>query len=82
MPLRSSKRNNIEELVLDMRYNGGGYLTIAAELGYMVAGSASEGEVFDALTFNDKYTVRDPINNNILEPSRFSSTAAGFDAPI
>ena len=75
------KANNIEELVLDMRYNGGGYLTIAAELGYMVAGSASEGEVFDALTFNDKYTVRDPINNNILEPSRFSSTAAGFDAP-
>ena len=73
--------NNIEELVLDMRYNGGGYLTIAAELGYMVAGSISEGEVFDALTFNDKYTVRDPINNNILEPSRFSSTAAGFDAP-
>ena len=75
------KANNIEELVLDMRYNGGGYLTIAAELGYMVAGSASDGEVFDALTFNDKYTVRDPINNNILEPSRFSSTAAGFDAP-
>ena len=73
--------NNIQELVLDMRYNGGGYLTIAAELGYMVAGSVSEGEVFDALTFNDKYTVRDPINNNILEPSRFSSSAAGFDAP-
>ena len=47
----------------------------------MVAGSVSEGEVFDALTFNDKYTVRDPINNNILEPSRFSSSAAGFDAP-
>jgi len=74
------KASNVEELVLDMRYNGGGYLTIAAELGYMVAGPLTEGLIFDELTFNDKYTERDPINNNILEPSRFESTAAGFDA--
>ena len=75
------KASNVEELVLDMRYNGGGYLTIAAQLGYMVAGPLAEGLIFDELTFNDKYTERDPINNNILEPSRFESTAAGFDAP-
>jgi hypothetical protein len=73
--------SNVEELVLDMRYNGGGYLTIAAELGYMVAGPMADGLIFDELTFNDKYTERDPINNNIIEPSRFESTAAGFDAP-
>ena len=75
------KASNIEELVLDLRYNGGGYLTIAAELGYMVAGAMSEGRVFDELTFNDKYTDRDPINNDIIDPARFESTAAGFDAP-
>jgi carboxyl-terminal processing protease len=75
------KASNIDELIVDLRYNGGGYLTIAAELGYMVAGVMSEGRVFDELTFNDKYTERDPINNNIIDPSRFESTAAGFDAP-
>jgi carboxyl-terminal processing protease len=75
------KGSNIDELIVDLRYNDGGYLTIAAELGYMVAGVMSEGRVFDELTFNDKYTERDPINNNIIDPSRFESTAAGFDAP-
>ena len=75
------KAEDVDELVVDLRYNGGGYLAIAAELAYMVAGPASEGRVFDELTFNDKYTERDPINNNVLEPSRFYSTAAGFDAP-
>ena len=75
------KAINVEELVIDLRYNGGGYLTIAAELAYMVAGVMSEGRVFDELTFNDKYTERDPINNNIIDPARFESTAAGFDAP-
>ena len=75
------KASNIDELIVDLRYNGGGYLTIAAELGYMVAGVMSEGRVFDELRFNDKYTERDPINNNIIDPSRFESTAAGFDAP-
>ena len=75
------KAEGVDELVVDLRYNGGGYLAIAAELAYMVAGPVSEGLVFDELTFNDKYTERDPINNNILEPSRFVSTAAGFNAP-
>ena len=75
------KAEGVDELVVDLRYNGGGYLAIAAELAYMVAGPAAEGRVFDELTFNDKYTERDPINNNVLEPSRFYSTAAGFDAP-
>ena len=50
-------------------------------VGNKPAGPLAEGLIFDELTFNDKYTERDPINNNILEPSRFESTAAGFDAP-
>ncbi len=45
----------ISDLVLDMRYNGGGLLAIASELAYMVAGSASTtGKVFEKLSFNDK----------------------------
>jgi C-terminal processing protease CtpA/Prc len=34
-------RAGVNDLVLDMRYNGGGYLVVAAELAYMIAGPAS-----------------------------------------
>src|SRR5690606_25371266 len=35
------------DLILDLRYNGGGYLDNASELGYMIAGSQSNGAIFD-----------------------------------
>ena len=38
---------NISDLILDLRYNGGGFLDIASELGYMIAGpQAATGRVF------------------------------------
>lgn len=51
----SNNGAGISDLVIDMRYNGGGLLAIASELAYMVAGSASTtGKVFEKLTFNNK----------------------------
>ncbi len=45
----------ISDLILDLRYNGGGYLTIASQLGYMIAGAArTQGKVFSQLVYNDK----------------------------
>jgi carboxyl-terminal processing protease len=45
----------IKDLVLDLRYNGGGYLDIASELAYMIAGDATTtGKTFEKTTFNDK----------------------------
>ncbi|HEX7843001.1 MAG TPA: S41 family peptidase [Kofleriaceae bacterium] len=45
------------DLILDMRYNGGGYLDIASELAYMIAGpTATAGKTFERLAFNDKHT--------------------------
>ena len=45
----------VTDLVLDIRYNGGGYLDIASELAYMIAGpTPTTGKVFEKLTFNDK----------------------------
>ena len=32
------KNSGVTDLVLDIRYNGGGYLDIASELAYMIAG--------------------------------------------
>lgn len=49
------KQQNVTELVLDLRYNRGGYLVIAAELGYMIAGPArTSGKTFERLAFNEK----------------------------
>ncbi|MBI4739981.1 MAG: hypothetical protein HY777_00140 [Betaproteobacteria bacterium] len=49
----------IDDLVLDLRYNGGGYLDIASELATMIAGPASTGgKIFEQLRFNDKNPFR------------------------
>ena len=45
----------VTDLVLDMRYNGGGYLAIASEVAYMVAGPArTSGKVFERSITNDR----------------------------
>lgn len=45
----------IADLVLDMRYNGGGLLAVASELATMVAPAAStQGAAFERLVFNAK----------------------------
>jgi C-terminal processing protease CtpA/Prc len=48
------KAQGISDLVLDIRYNGGGYLYIASQLAYMIAGTQADGKVFEKLTYNDK----------------------------
>lgn len=45
----------IDDLVLDVRYNGGGYLYIASQLAYMIAGPARiQGRLFERLSYNNK----------------------------
>jgi hypothetical protein len=49
------KAAGITDLLLDLRYNGGGYLDIASELAYMIAGPGpTVGKVFEQQIFNDK----------------------------
>ncbi|TWI63127.1 peptidase S41-like protein [Pseudoduganella lurida] len=50
----------VRDLVLDLRYNGGGLLSIASEVGYMIAGARSEGRTFEHTLVNDKLTPRPP----------------------
>ena len=49
------KAGNVTDLVLDIRYNGGGYIYIASELAYMIAGpTQTTGKVFERYTYNAK----------------------------
>ena len=72
------KADGVQDLVLDMRYNGGGLLDIASELAFMVAGSArTSGAAFERLQFNNK----NPFNlTDAQTVTSFHSTTQGFSA--
>ncbi len=71
--IKTLKAANISDLVLDVRYNGGGYLAIASELAYMIAGTPElSGRVFERLQFNDKR------GDNLV--TTFANTGQGFSA--
>lgn len=53
--LREFKEQGINDLILDVRYNGGGYIYIANEVASMIAGSKAQGHVFEQLQYNDKH---------------------------
>ncbi|NIA26526.1 MAG: peptidase [Desulfobulbaceae bacterium] len=72
----------IDDLVLDIRYNGGGWLGIASELAYMIAGPAqTAGRTFELVQFNDKHPVTDPVAGTAIAPVPFLDTAQGFSLP-
>lgn len=50
----------LTDLILDLRYNSGGFLYIASQVAYMIAGqTATDGKVFETLLFNDRFTPED-----------------------
>ena len=51
--LRGFQAAGVRELIIDLRYNGGGYLFLAAELGHMIAGSQRiAGRPFELLRYS------------------------------
>lgn len=71
--------DNVNELVLDLRYNGGGLLAIASQLGYMIAGAdTTTNKTFDDIIFNDKHTVTNPVTGRALSPTPFYDQTLGF----
>ena len=70
----------ISDLVLDIRYNGGGFLDIASELGFMIAGPGpTQNQTFEKNQFNDKYPNNDPVTGEPLAIP-FHTAALGFSA--
>lgn len=56
------RQEHVQDLVLDMRYNGGGLLVIASELAYMIAGDKpTAGKTFQRLKNNGKRPAETPL---------------------
>ena len=73
----------ISDLIIDMRYNGGGYLDIASELAYMVGNTTlTNGQTFEKLVFNSKYPTTNPVTGENIAPTPFHSRSLGFDPSL
>ncbi len=50
------KSQGVNELIVDLRYNGGGSVAVSQHLAGLISGSKGVGKVFVQYTFNDKNT--------------------------
>jgi carboxyl-terminal processing protease len=68
----------VKDLILDIRYNGGGLLDIASEVAYMIAGQQTAGKTFELTQFNGKHPTTDPVTGVAITPLGFHDTTQGF----
>ncbi|HUN94247.1 MAG TPA: S41 family peptidase [Burkholderiaceae bacterium] len=71
----------VSDLVLDIRYNGGGYLDIASEVAYMIAGGVTQGRTFELQQFNDRHPTINPVTLRPIAPTPFHATSLGYSTP-
>jgi C-terminal peptidase prc len=62
------------DLVIDLRYNGGGLVDVAVHLGSLIGGAVTEGRVFATFEHNDK-------NPSLDETLRFESKPNALTLP-
>lgn len=75
--------NNVTELVIDLRYNGGGLLALASQLSYMVAGpNQTNNAIFETLQFNDKYPTTNPVTGSTIRPTPFYSNEIDYNEGV
>lgn len=53
------QEENVTELILDLRYNGGGLTRVARQLASQIIGENYTGEIYSQNTHNDKYSDKD-----------------------
>ena len=71
------KANNVKDLILDLRYNSGGYLYVAQNLASYIAGNGLAGTTFAKLLYNNKNQ-----DANSSFPFKSTSYSMGFQKLI
>lgn len=72
---------SITDLVLDLRYNRGGYLYLANQVSYMIAGAGVSGQTFNSLQFNEKNPGVNPVTGGAVSADAFLTTTTENAAP-
>lgn len=70
---RQLQAQAVPDLVLDLRFNSGGFLYIAQTAASMITGPRAEGLVFERLQYNDKRQ-QETASSTLLFSSRLQST--------
>jgi len=68
----------VDDLVLDLRYNSGGLLALAAQIGFMVAGPDSEDETFYLQEFNSRSPNVNTVTGQSVDAFPFIPETIGF----
>lgn len=55
---RTFREADVNELVLDLRYNGGGLVDVSVHLGSLIGGALTDGQVFAEMRHNSRNTDR------------------------
>jgi carboxyl-terminal processing protease len=79
------RNGNIDELIIDLRYNGGGSLSVAEYLAGWIAGTTYSDKTFIKLLYNNKHPELDtvvnvPYNENGFDLNRIFFIASGSTA--
>lgn len=68
------RRQGVTDLILDLRYNGGGIINVARHLGSLIGGMRTNARVFVEYVFNDRHT-------DLNEVLRFDDPSQTLDLP-
>ncbi|MCM1300798.1 MAG: S41 family peptidase [Alistipes senegalensis] len=71
------REESIQELVIDLRYNGGGHVVSSAVLGTLVAGEAHKGEVYARTAYNASRASETPDIYKLGE-AQYNAKSSGY----
>jgi len=66
------KSANVEELIVDLRYNGGGMIDVSNRLASLIGGTALSGKVYTIYSYNNRYESQNTTINFLSLPNALS----------
>lgn len=71
-------QQGVGEMILDLRYNGGGSVTTSRDLSSMISGSQTDGKIFTSLRYNDRQTAQNQDIPFMTAQTRYTQPIEGL----